>query len=51
MDILFELWNKLGQLTPLGIFLFMCMGLAFLFLVLKLWPRKPKKIATGIKPE
>jgi hypothetical protein len=51
MDVWVELWNKLSQLTSLGIFLFMGMGLAFLFFVVTLWPRKSKKIETDIKPE
>ena len=51
MDILVELWNKLSQLTSLGIFLYMLMGLAFLFFVVTLWPRKAKKTKTGIEPE
>jgi len=51
MDNLVELWNKLSQLTPLGRVLFMCMGFAFLFFVVKLWPRKTKDRGTGIKPE
>lgn len=51
MDSLVKLWNKLSQLTPLGRILFMCMGFAFLFFVVKLWPRKSKNSDTGIKPE